>query len=75
MAVLWYGFVLAIALGMAVWFGLAMHRIPRCQYCRVPAIALTYQLAGTSPPIFELVYRCPRCRQLLSKRFVNALCD
>jgi len=35
---LWYGFVLAHARGMAAWFGLAM-RIPRCQYCRVPAIA------------------------------------
>jgi hypothetical protein len=27
MEVLWYGFVLAYALGMAAWFGLAM-RIP-----------------------------------------------
>ncbi len=71
---LWYGFVLAYVLGTAAWFGLAM-RIPRCQYCRVPAIALAHQLAGTSPPIFEVVFRCPRCRQLLCKRFVNVLCD
>lgn len=73
MEALWYGFILAHALGLAAWFGLAM-RIPRCQYGRVPAI-LAHQLAGTSPPIFEVVYRCPCCRQLFCRRFVNALCD
>jgi hypothetical protein len=71
---LWYGFIVAYALGMVVWYACSV-RTPRCHGCRVPAIALAYQIGDTSPPIFQLVYRCPRCRAIVCKRFVNTICD
>jgi uncharacterized protein with PIN domain len=69
---LWYSVVLLYVLGMVMWFALSV-RPPRCSSCRVPAIALAYQIDDISPPVFQVVYRCPRCRAIIWKRFVNAV--
>jgi hypothetical protein len=71
---LWYGFILAYVLGMVIWFALSV-RTPRCHDCRIPAVALAYQIGDSSPPVFQLVYRCPRCRVIVWKRFVNTIND
>jgi hypothetical protein len=71
---LWYGFVVIYVLGMIIFVGLSM-RTPWCPYCRVQALALARQIGDTSPPMFEVIYRCPRCRAIVWKRLVNALSD
>lgn len=74
MELVWYGFVAAYVLGAVVYFGLG-HRTPRCRACRMPALTLSRQLAGSTPPVFEVIYRCPRCRDILWKRFVSTVSD
>jgi uncharacterized protein with PIN domain len=71
---LWYSVVLLYVLGMVMWFALSV-RTPRCHDCRVPAVGLAHQIGETSPPIFQMVYRCPRCHAIIWKRFVNAVYD
>jgi uncharacterized protein with PIN domain len=71
---LWYGVILTYVLGIVVRLWYAM-RTPRCHSCRIRAIALTYQIGETLPPIFQVVYRCPRCRVIIWKHFVNVLTD
>jgi hypothetical protein len=71
---LWYGLVAAYVLGVAIYFGLG-HRTPRCSDCRAAAIILSRQIAGSAPPVFEVMYRCPRCRTILWKRFVSTVSD
>jgi hypothetical protein len=74
MELLWYGMVAAYILAAAIYFGLG-HRTPRCPECRLSAIVLSRQVVGSSPPVFEIVYRCPRCRDIIWKRFVNTVSD
>jgi hypothetical protein len=57
-----------------IYFGLG-HRTPRCRACRMPALILSRQIAGSMPPVFEVIYRCPRCRDILWKRFVSTVSD
>jgi hypothetical protein len=57
-----------------IYFGF-VYRSPRCRECHVSAVILARQIAGSSPPIFELVYRCPGCREILWKRFVSMVSD
>jgi hypothetical protein len=71
---LWYAFVVAYILGSAIYFGLG-YRTPRCRDCRTSALMLSRQIAGSSPPVFEIVYRCPCCREILWKRFVSSVSD
>jgi uncharacterized protein with PIN domain len=70
----WYGFVAAYVLGAVIYFGLR-YRTPRCRACRMPALILARQIAGGMPPVFEVIYRCPRCRDILWKRFVSTVSD
>jgi uncharacterized protein with PIN domain len=70
----WYGFVAAYVLGAVLYFGLG-YRTPRCRDCRISATILSRQIAGSTPPVFEIVYRCPRCREILWKRFVSTVSD
>ncbi|MGH8065416.1 MAG: hypothetical protein ACRERE_09285 [Candidatus Entotheonellia bacterium] len=74
MELLWYGFVVVYALGAAIYFGLS-GRTPSCRDCRTSALMLSRQIAGSSPPVFEIVYCCPRCREILWKRFVSPASD
>ena len=74
MELLWYGFVVAYVLGSAFYLALG-YRTPRCRECRTSALMLWRQLAGGSPLVFEIVYRCPRCRAILWKRFVSTVMD
>jgi hypothetical protein len=69
---LWYGFVVAYILGSVIYLGLG-DRPLRCHDCRTSALMLSRQIADTSPPVFEIVYRCPRCREILWKRFVSTV--
>jgi hypothetical protein len=73
-ALLWYILVVVYGVGIPIFFGLST-RTPWCPYCRVQATALAYQIGDISAPIFEVIYRCPRCRAIVWKRFVNALSD
>ena len=74
MELLWYGVVLAYIVGAAIYFGLG-DLTPRCRDCRVSALTLSRQIDGSSPPIFEIVYRCPHCREILWRRFVSTVSD
>jgi hypothetical protein len=71
---LWYGFVVAYLLGSVIYFGLG-DRAPRYRDCRTSALMLSRQIAGSSPPVFEIVYRCPCCREILWKRFVSTVSE
>jgi uncharacterized protein with PIN domain len=71
---LWYGVVLAFILASVVYVGLG-YRIPRCYDCRTFALMLSRQIPESSPPIFEVVYRCPTCHEILWKRFVSTIRD
>jgi uncharacterized protein with PIN domain len=71
---LWYGLVVAFCLAAAIYVGLGS-RTPRCRDCQTSAIILSRQIAGSSPPIFEIVYRCPTCREILWQRFVSTVSD
>lgn len=74
MELLWYSFVVAYLLGSAIYFGLS-DRLPRCHHCRTSALMLSRQIADSSLPVFEIVYRCPRCREILWKRFVSTVSE
>jgi hypothetical protein len=74
MELLWYGVIAAYILGVVIYCGLG-HRAPRCRRCRMAAMILSRHIVGSSPPVFELVYRCPRCREVLWKHFVSTLSD
>ena len=74
MELLWYGVVVAFILGSAVYVGLNC-RTPRCHDCRTFALMLSRQVPESSPPVFEVVYRCPTCREVLQKRFVSTISD
>ena len=74
MELLWYGLVVALILGSAVYGGLG-YRTPRCHDCRTLALMLSRQIPESSPPVFEVVYRCPTCREILWKRFVSTISD
>jgi hypothetical protein len=71
---LWYGFVVAYMLAAVIYFGLG-YRTPRCRACRMSATILPRPIAGSTPPVFEVIYRCPRCREILWKRFVSTVSD
>jgi hypothetical protein len=73
---LWYSFLLAYVLGVgaAVYFRRGDHP-PRCRDCRTSAMVLWRRLAGSSTPVFEVVYRCPRCRKIFQKDFVRTVID
>lgn len=74
MELLWYGVVVAFILGSAVYVGLD-YRTPRCHDCRTFALMLSRQIPDSSPPVFEVVYRCPTCREILLKHFVSTMSD
>jgi len=71
---LWCGVVVAYILGSAIYFGLG-YRTPRCRDCRTFALMLSRQIPASSPPVFEVVYRCPSCHEILWKRFVSTMSD
>jgi hypothetical protein len=71
---LWYGVVLAYIVAAAIYWGLG-DPTPRCRACRVSALTLSRQIDGSSPPVFEIVYRCPHCREILWRRFVSTVSD
>jgi uncharacterized protein with PIN domain len=72
MELLWSGVVLAYFLGAAIYFVLG-DRTPRCRDCQTSALMMSRQIADSSPPVFEVVYSCPRCRDILWKRFVHTV--
>jgi uncharacterized protein with PIN domain len=71
---LWYGLVVAFILGSAVYVELG-YRTPRCHDCRTFAQILSRQIPESSPPVFEVVYCCPTCREILWKRLVSTISD
>jgi hypothetical protein len=71
---LWYGMVVGFILGSAIYFGIG-NRTPRCHDCRTFALMRSRQIPDSSPPVFEVVYCCPSCREILWKRFVSTIGD
>jgi hypothetical protein len=69
-----YGMMVTFILGSAIYFGLS-DRAPRCRDCRKLALMLSRQIPESSPPVFEIVYRCPSCREILWRRFVSLISD
>jgi uncharacterized protein with PIN domain len=66
-----YGLVVTLMLGPVLYFGLS-DRTPQCRDCRQLALRQSRQIPESSPPVFEIVYRCPSCREIVWKRFVSA---
>ncbi len=48
---------------------------PRCDECGIVTHVSAHEIPETSPPVFELVYSCPRCRKTMGRRYVNPLAD
>jgi uncharacterized protein with PIN domain len=71
---LWSSVVLASILGAASYFVLG-DRTPRCRDCQTSALMISRQIADSLPPVFEIVYRCSRCREILWKHFVNTVSE
>ena len=46
----------------------AAWRAPRCSRCSVTSEALPAALIHTIPAVLEIVYRCPRCLAIVSRR-------
>jgi hypothetical protein len=46
----------------------AAWRAPRCLPCDATSEALPGALIHTMPAVLEIVYLCPRCRQVVSRR-------
>jgi predicted RNA-binding Zn-ribbon protein involved in translation (DUF1610 family) len=67
------GELVGAALSLLVLAGAALAlrtawRAPRCAPCGVVSEALATPLSHTLPAVVEIVYRCPRCRQVLGRR-------
>lgn len=65
--------VLCAILSLPVLAGAALAleaawRAPRCLRCDVTSEALPIALIHTVPAVLEVVYHCPRCRQVVSRR-------
>jgi hypothetical protein len=61
----------ALFLLVLVGAGLALEaawRAPRCRACDVTSEALPGALIHTVPAVLEVVYRCPRCGRVVSRR-------
>jgi hypothetical protein len=69
---LWYSVVLAYILVAAIYYGLG-DLTPRCRGCGVSALTLSRQLTDSSPPAFEIVYRCARYHDILWRCFVSTV--
>jgi len=52
-----------------VWQSLG--RPPRCAACGLPAETLRDELLHEMPPIVQIVFWCPRCAELVSRRVVG----
>jgi len=74
MDLLWYSMIAAYVVGAVMYFGLG-HHTPRCPECHIAAQELSRQLSGSSPPVLEVVYRCPHCGEILWRRFVSTMSD
>jgi hypothetical protein len=65
---------MAIILRSVAYVGLG-NCTPRCRDCRMFALIQSRQIADSSSLIFEVLYRCPSCREILWKRFVSTISD
>lgn len=65
--VLWAILFLLVLAGAALALEAAW-RAPRCLPCDVTSEALPIALIHTVPAVLEVVYHCPRCRQVVSRR-------
>jgi hypothetical protein len=71
---LWYGVVVAFILGSAAYVCLN-DRPPYCHDCRTLTLRLSRQIPESAPPVFEVIYRCPTCQEILGKHFVSTSGD
>jgi hypothetical protein len=71
---LWHVVLVAFILGAVASVGLGSGT-PRCRGCRTFALVLSRQIPDSSPPVFEVIYCCPSCHEILWKRFVSTISD
>ncbi len=74
---LFWGAVLLIILGGSLLLGHfhLTHHPPRCHTCRTPAEPMASHHAEGRIPVVEVAYWCPRCAQVISRRFVSPVWD
>jgi hypothetical protein len=65
--VLWLALSVLVLAGAAVALERAW-RAPRCLACDVATAARPIALVHTVPAVLEIVYLCPRCRSVVSRR-------
>jgi hypothetical protein len=71
---LWYGVVVTFLLGSVLYFGLSSRKL-QCPDCRTLGLMQWREIPESSPPVFEVVYYCPSCREVLWKHFVSVHSD
>jgi hypothetical protein len=57
-----------LVLGVAALALRAAFRPPRCSPCGITGEALPGSLIQNHPAVLEIVYHCPRCRQVVGRR-------
>jgi hypothetical protein len=76
MTPLWVTLLLIIlGCGMLLLHLHLARRPPRCPACRTPAEPLSAHHTEARIPVVELAYWCPRCAQVISRRFVTPVWD
>lgn len=67
--------LLASSIGALIFSCALSLRTPRCRWCQIPATVLADEIPETFPPVFQFVYVCPACEEVICKRLVNAAWD
>jgi hypothetical protein len=69
------GALLLIVLGCSLLLVCLARRPPRCPACRTATEPLSTHHVEARIPVVELAYWCPRCAQVISRRFVTPVWD
>jgi len=66
-------YVAAAALGLfgAFFVWQSVGRPPRCAFCGLAAEPLREELLNATPPVVQVVFWCPRCAELVSRRVLG----
>jgi len=70
-----WGAWLLIILGAGLLLFRFVHRPPKCPECRIPAEPVCVDRTEAGIPVLETAYWCPRCAQVISRRYVIPLWD
>ncbi len=65
--------ILVLALGGAIVIGRCLSQPPRCKSCQSAGEPLPIHHVDGPVPVIEMVYWCPRCAEVVSRRLVTPL--